>query len=45
MRPVISNGSIIDTVIINSGIGYDATTEVRVKETGKNGLFGARVSL
>ena len=44
MRPVISNGSIIDTVVINSGIGYDATTtEVRVKETGKNGLFGARV--
>ena len=44
VRPVISNGSIIDTVVINSGIGYDATTtEVRVKETGKNGLFGARV--
>ena len=44
VRPVISNGSIIDTVVINSGIGYSSmTTEVRVKETGMNGLFGARV--
>ena len=44
IRPVISNGSLVDTVVINSGIGYDSlTTEVRAIETGKNGLFGARV--
>ena len=44
IRPVISNGLIIDTVVINTGIGYsNLTTEVRIKETGKNGLFGARV--
>ena len=44
VRPVISNGAIIDTVVINTGIGYSSlTTEVRVKETGKNALFGARV--
>ena len=44
IRPVISNGLIVDTVVINTGIGYDnLTTEVRIKETGKNGLFGARV--
>ena len=30
--------------MINSGIGYDSqNTEVRAVETGKNGLFGARV--
>ena len=44
IRPVISNGLIVDTVVINTGIGYsNLTTEVRIKETGKNGLFGARV--
>ena len=44
IRPVISNGFLIDTVVINSGIGYDSlSTEVRVIETGKNALFGARV--
>ena len=44
IRPIINNGSITDTVVINSGIGYSSlTTEVRAMETGKNGLFGARV--
>ena len=44
IRPVITNGSITSAIVINSGIGYDnLTTEIRAKETGKNGLFGARV--
>ena len=44
IRPVIKDGLLVDTVVINSGIGYDSQkTEVRAVETGKNGLFGARV--
>ena len=44
VRPIINNGVLTDTVVINSGIGYSSlTTEVRASDTGKNGLFGARV--
>ena len=43
IRPVIKDGSLVDTVVINSGIGYDNNTTVSVKESGKNGLFSARV--
>ena len=44
VRPIISDGSITDMVVINAGIGYSSlTTEIRPVETGKNGLFGARV--
>ena len=44
MRPVIVNGTIDRTIIINSGIGYDPlTTEARVFTKGKNGSLSARV--
>ena len=44
VRPVIQDGRIISTVVINSGIGYDKkTTRVDIVPRGSNGSLGARV--
>ena len=44
VRPVVSNGQVIDAIVINSGIGYSSvSTEARGFSRGTNGSYSARV--
>ena len=44
VRPVVENGKIINTIVINSGIGYSSfSTTARVKPRGINANLNGRV--
>jgi hypothetical protein len=44
LRPEISNGSIVDVVVINGGLGYDPNfTTIFVKNRGSNAIFNPSV--
>ena len=44
IRPVIENGSIVDAIVVSTGIGYSSlTTDITISPRGMNGAFSARV--
>ena len=43
VRPVIVNEKLENVIIINSGIGYSTSTNIKVKSRGTNALFDSKV--
>ena len=43
LKPIISNGKIVDVKVINTGIGYSSSTSIIVKSAGQNALFDSSV--
>ena len=43
LRPVITNGSITDVIVINTGIGYSTASSIKVTSSGIGALFDTSV--